>query len=88
MGEEKRAANEAPAGILPRQTRVGSLWVSKETGAWPKEAPPISHRPRENFRLQRGPKQNRRVSAAPWPCWPWIRSSNALPLLSLLHRQS
>lgn len=78
MGEEKLTANEAPAGSLPRLTRVGSLWVSKETGAWPEEAPPISHRPRKNLRLQRGPKQNPRV-LAPWPCRSWVRRSNSLP---------
>lgn len=32
-GEERLAADEAPAGSLPRQQWVGSLWVSTETGA-------------------------------------------------------
>lgn len=30
-------------GACPGTARVGSLWVSKETGAWPEEATPNSH---------------------------------------------
>lgn len=54
-------------GACPGSAGVGSLWVSTETGVRPEEAPPTSHRPRENFRPQRGPKQSLSV-LAPWPC--------------------
>lgn len=66
-------------GACPGSAGVGSLWVSKETGVRPEEAPPTSHRPRENFRPQRGPQQSLSV-LAPWPCPSWVQNSNSLPL--------
>lgn len=66
-------------GACPGSAGVGSLWVSTETGVRPEEAPPTSHRPRENFRPQRGPQQSLSV-LAPWPCPSWVQNSNSLPL--------